>query len=373
MSGAACALIIADPGGSAGASGDPGLISICFSPNNPSDFTSSQDSANLLIGQNYIKVDYSNKQLPTYEIYLDEGEYGLHLKYKALVHGWKPGNAYIEFGKSNQFGWVIALPRADVEGTIKVDNETIQVRGIGYHDHNWLNFNFAMIIDYWYWGRIYSDNFSVIFAYIKCNKKMDNYPIQVLMLAKNEKVILSTGEYSFLQENFSYSPMARHQFPRQITINSLNKMSAVLKVNKVLEAQDMLKNFNPVFRLLAKFIFRIQPGYFRIFSDFDLEVTQGGETVKEIGLDKLWLFPEKTQAKINDGDIVLMQHINVVENGEMAAVWLKAEKEATLKKVYVEPDRIRLQPANSQMKPIYVAPDNVEVQGRVVAIIRQVT
>ncbi len=76
-------------------------------------------------------------------------------------------------------------------------------------------------------------------------------------------------------------------------------------------------------------------------------------------------------ALINDGDIVLMQHVNVVENGEMAAVWLKAEKEATLKRFYAEEGRIRLQPANSQMKPIYVQPDNVEVQGRVIAVIRQ--
>ena len=76
-------------------------------------------------------------------------------------------------------------------------------------------------------------------------------------------------------------------------------------------------------------------------------------------------------ALINDGDIVLMQYVNVVENGEMAAVWLKAEKEATLKEVYVEPGRIRLQPANSQMQPIYAEPDNVEIQGKVIAVIRQ--
>ena len=76
-------------------------------------------------------------------------------------------------------------------------------------------------------------------------------------------------------------------------------------------------------------------------------------------------------ALINDGDIVLMQYVNVVENGEMAAVWLRAEKEATLKKVYVEPESIRLQPANSQMSPVYAEPSNVEIQGRVIAVIRQ--
>ena len=75
-------------------------------------------------------------------------------------------------------------------------------------------------------------------------------------------------------------------------------------------------------------------------------------------------------ALINDGDIVLMQYVNMVENGEMAAIWLKAEKEATLKKFYAEPDTVRLQPANTEMQPLYAEPDNVEIQGRVIAVIR---
>ena len=76
-------------------------------------------------------------------------------------------------------------------------------------------------------------------------------------------------------------------------------------------------------------------------------------------------------ALINDGDIVLMQYVNTVENGEMAAVWLKSEREATLKKFYLEKERVRLQPANSQMQPIYAEPGNVEIQGKVIAVIRQ--
>jgi repressor LexA len=76
-------------------------------------------------------------------------------------------------------------------------------------------------------------------------------------------------------------------------------------------------------------------------------------------------------ALINDGDIVLMQHASTVENGQMAAVWLKNEKTVTLKKVYVTPERVRLQPANSQMQPIYAEPNNVEIQGKVIAVIRQ--
>jgi repressor LexA len=76
-------------------------------------------------------------------------------------------------------------------------------------------------------------------------------------------------------------------------------------------------------------------------------------------------------ALINDGDIVLMEYTNSAENGELVAVWLKGEREATLKRFYLEQNRIRLQPANIQMEPVYAAPENVEIQGKVIAVIRK--
>jgi len=101
--------------------------------------------------------------------------------------------------------------------------------------------------------------------------------------------------------------------------------------------------------------------------DVPAELTGGKENIFALRVKGLSMI----DALINDGDIVILQHVDAVDNGEMAAVWLKNEKEATLKKVFVEADRIRLQPANSQMQPIYAALDNVEIQGRVVAVVRQ--
>ena len=71
-------------------------------------------------------------------------------------------------------------------------------------------------------------------------------------------------------------------------------------------------------------------------------------------------------------DEALEQQAATADNGEMVAAWLKAEEETTLKKLYREPNRIRLQPANTRMKPIYANPKNVEVQGKVIGVIRQV-
>ena len=78
-------------------------------------------------------------------------------------------------------------------------------------------------------------------------------------------------------------------------------------------------------------------------------------------------------ALIDDGDIVLLQHVNTADDGDMVAAWLEAEEEVTLKRLYREPDRIRLQPANSQMAPIYVDPSNLSVKGRVIGVIRKLT
>lgn len=75
-------------------------------------------------------------------------------------------------------------------------------------------------------------------------------------------------------------------------------------------------------------------------------------------------------ALVDDGDVVILEPVRSVRNGEMVAAWLKNEQAATLKRVYREGDRVRLQPANSQMQPIYTNPDNVEVHGRVVTVIR---
>ncbi len=76
-------------------------------------------------------------------------------------------------------------------------------------------------------------------------------------------------------------------------------------------------------------------------------------------------------ALVKDGDIVIMRAQQAVENGEMAAIWLKERQETTLKRFYREGPMVRLQPANPTMKPLFVPAQQVEVQGKVVAVVRQ--
>lgn len=76
-------------------------------------------------------------------------------------------------------------------------------------------------------------------------------------------------------------------------------------------------------------------------------------------------------AFVDDGDIVLIQPTSTVEDGELAAVWLKNQQEVTLKKLYREKGLIRLQPANKEMEPMYFKPEEIEIQGKVIAVLRK--
>ncbi len=72
-------------------------------------------------------------------------------------------------------------------------------------------------------------------------------------------------------------------------------------------------------------------------------------------------------AGIYDGDIVIVEQCETVENGEIAVVMVN-DDEATVKRFYKENGGYRLQPENDTMEPIIVS--EAVVLGKVVALLR---
>jgi hypothetical protein len=254
-----------------------------FTPYGRSEFSAARDRPEVTIGGNTLRVEQREGGLPVYTIHVSEKDLGCDLTYTAEVNGWKPGSGLSRFGSIGSFGWVVPFARASVRGTIRDGGQTLPVSGIGYHDHNWLDFSFQRIIQYWMWGRIYSPSFTAAYAYIQCNESVGNHAVKVLMLAQGREVVLSSGEFDLIQEDFEYNPKAKHRFPRRITLQAPHELHATLKVRRVLEAQDMLEAFNPILRFAARYLLKLRPGYFRLLSDFALDVTRGQETVTEAG------------------------------------------------------------------------------------------
>lgn len=73
---------------------------------------------------------------------------------------------------------------------------------------------------------------------------------------------------------------------------------------------------------------------------------------------------------IEDGDYVVVQEQTTARDGDIVVALLE-DSTATLKRFYRERDRIRLQPANSEMQPIYAK--DVQIQGKVIGLIRRLS
>jgi repressor LexA len=71
---------------------------------------------------------------------------------------------------------------------------------------------------------------------------------------------------------------------------------------------------------------------------------------------------------ILDGDFVVIEKVTKAHNGEII-VALVDDNLATLKKFYLEGDKVVLKPANAKMDPIY--PKTLKIQGKVVSLVRK--
>lgn len=115
----------------------------------------------------------------------------------------------------------------------------------------------------------------------------------------------------------------------------------------------------------------------RIAAGQPIEAVQQGETISlgDITRSKdVFVLQVKGQSMkdehIVDGDYVLVEKANTARDGEIV-VALVDGSDATLKRLYREGAKIRLQPSNSEMDPIIVSAKAVQVQGRVIGVLRK--
>lgn len=92
----------------------------------------------------------------------------------------------------------------------------------------------------------------------------------------------------------------------------------------------------------------------------DAMLGQGDHFILEIRGDSM------ISAGIMNGDFVVVKRQQTAQNGEIVIAMI--DDEATCKRYFKEPDRIRLQPENPRMHPFYAR--SVTILGKVVAVYR---
>ncbi len=252
-----------------------------------SDVRASAEKCDIRVGDNRAYAEFpEGGGLPVHHVHLAEGDMQFDLTYRNELPGWKPGGGMTKFGDTDFFAWVVPSPKASVEGTVKFGNTTLEAKGIGYQDHNWGIGDMKRIISYWYWGRLYTDDFTLLYAYVATQKRYNNHVSSPLMLAYKDKIILSTGEMSLTQGPKVFNQVANRDYPSNLVIDVPGNVRLKLDVVDVIDAHNFLEDM-PVVRNKAvqKVVNRLigRPGYFRFDSNFDLHVEHDGQSSDQAG------------------------------------------------------------------------------------------
>lgn len=253
-----------------------------------SELRAAEERCDVWVGKNHCWAEWPEEGgLPTHHLFISEEGMELDLVFRSEVPGWKPGRGRTRYGDRGYFGWVVPIPRARVEGTVKYEGRTLKARGIGYHDHNVITADARRIISWWYWGRLYTDDFTLLYAYVRTRKRFGNVASKPLMLAYGDKVIVSSGEMTMTEGKAVFNPKANRTYPSWLELDIPGQVNLRLDVKRIIDCNDLLREMghpvilNPVVRRLINRFMR--PGWFRFESDFTLRVRHEGRDFEETG------------------------------------------------------------------------------------------
>ncbi|MEV0759000.1 lipocalin-like domain-containing protein [Nocardia sp. NPDC050435] len=253
----------------------------------PSAATSfSAAGCDVRIGANTARSEFPAGGLPTHQVRLAEDGVAFELTFENETPSWMPGRGETQFGDGETFGWVVAAPRARVHGTLELDGKKIAVTGRGYADHNWGVGDMKRVIDRWHWGRLYTDDYSLLYANVLTQPQRGSHAIAPLMLARGAEVVLSTGETVLSEGPARFDSAAGREFPEWIELRVPDQLELRLTVNSVIHAHDLLDDV-PVLRsrLLRPLVHKAigHPAYFRFHSTFELTLRDGGTVERRTG------------------------------------------------------------------------------------------
>ena len=116
------------------------------------------------------------------------------LKLTGLIRGWK---GFTGYGM-----WGCPLPKAHVQGTITVNDETIPVTGRGYQEHGW---DIRHLHRSWYWGKFASNHTNVIFSKNMKNRWKEDTFIVVVSSGEENYTSIARENIVFYYTDYEYN------------------------------------------------------------------------------------------------------------------------------------------------------------------------
>ena len=154
----------------------------------PAEFSASTERCDVRIGRSTFAGDLRSYHI---RVSLDDVEADIELTSQSPP--WRPATGHTFFGEKEQhyIAWLPAVPRAAVVARLNLGGRREELRGIGYHDHNWGNAALRKLVDHWYWGRARVDEYAVVALMFVSSAAYGKQPISAFMVARADELLAS--------------------------------------------------------------------------------------------------------------------------------------------------------------------------------------
>ena len=174
------------------------------------DVSVAHDHCDVTAGGNYVRGEW-----PKFELHFEHDDAKLDLAFESLTQGVMepPDGCFIGRdlppATGTYMGWVIAMPRARVTGTLTLAGKKIPLSGLGYHDHQWGSvhlvdglFEDGHIFDYWYWGRIHLPRHTLVYWDGQLRPELGSGRHKRLVVMEGDRLVdhLTDGIYTDVAE-----------------------------------------------------------------------------------------------------------------------------------------------------------------------------
>jgi hypothetical protein len=246
----------------------------------PAEFKASRERCDVQIGPNRIQGDLRN-----YSLHARGDELAVDLTFTGTAPPWRPGDGKAYYGDlDHYFAWLPSIPYGTVKGTLGYDGKTHQVKGSGYHDHNWGNLSLPRVMDHWYWGRARVKDFTLIFVEQITHKRYGSKKHPVFYLAKGDQILTGEGDYLSLKKEDFIRHSDGRKYPEKLDFHWEHDGDSVhiaLRNPEIIDAMSLLAKFPPWKQKLLRLF--ANPYYFRFNAEMDLDIRFGDIRVHEKG------------------------------------------------------------------------------------------
>ncbi len=196
------------------------------------DCKASTEKCDVVLGPNWLKqVDND-----VYKLAINSNGIGAQLTFTRKAQGWKPSPTGLMIdGPSGHQGWCNSMPRADIEGELLFQGEKVQVKGLGYHDHNWGDCDMDKGMTGWGWGRMHSDRYTFVYGWLFPLEK-DAPPKPALYVAMGTQPIFVSGDLPCKMSNPVLHAESGNMVPSIIEMGGSTPYGVTVNVKLTLES-----------------------------------------------------------------------------------------------------------------------------------------